>query len=243
MIVSCPSCSVRFSLDESALGPEGRKVRCSKCSNVWVQFPDRQSVVDSDDSGGPTAPPQIADSPAGAAENRPARRGVERARRRVNRSADKGDGAAGAWAGLGLLALLILGGGYWYRAAIMHSLPATEILYSAVGLGPESPYEGLDLTDIKWKQEVSATGVKVLKITGKVVNNSDKVRAIPSLNGILLDKRSRPLRRWSFVAPEARLLPGEDVVFNTRVSNPDASATRLTIKLSENGKSGEKAGH
>lgn len=169
------------------------------------------------------------------AENQPVGQSGARARGRVNRRADKGDGAAGAWIGLGLLALLILGGGYWYRAGIMEALPATGALYAAVGLGPESPYEGLDLIDITWKQEVSANGVKVLRITGKVINKSDKVRAIPSLDGILLDKKSRELRRWSFEVPEKRLLPGEDVVFKTLVSNPDPKAARLTIKLSENG--------
>ncbi|MBN9542187.1 MAG: zinc-ribbon domain-containing protein [Alphaproteobacteria bacterium] len=37
MIVTCPSCFSRFSLDNNILPPRGRKVRCSKCKNEWHQ--------------------------------------------------------------------------------------------------------------------------------------------------------------------------------------------------------------
>ena len=39
MIVSCPACATRFSLDASMLGPNGRNVRCAKCSHRWRQEP------------------------------------------------------------------------------------------------------------------------------------------------------------------------------------------------------------
>ncbi len=37
MIVTCPSCSTRFYLDPALLGFGGRRVRCRKCSHVWLQ--------------------------------------------------------------------------------------------------------------------------------------------------------------------------------------------------------------
>lgn len=36
MIVTCESCQARFRLDDSKVGPEGAKVRCSKCSHTFV---------------------------------------------------------------------------------------------------------------------------------------------------------------------------------------------------------------
>jgi predicted Zn finger-like uncharacterized protein len=37
MIISCPSCAARFSLDAALLGKAGRKVRCSQCGHTWKQ--------------------------------------------------------------------------------------------------------------------------------------------------------------------------------------------------------------
>jgi len=35
MIITCPSCSTRFLLDEADMRESGRKVRCARCSHVW----------------------------------------------------------------------------------------------------------------------------------------------------------------------------------------------------------------
>jgi predicted Zn finger-like uncharacterized protein len=37
MILTCPKCTTRFSLDRSAIGAQGRKVRCSTCHHIWHQ--------------------------------------------------------------------------------------------------------------------------------------------------------------------------------------------------------------
>jgi predicted Zn finger-like uncharacterized protein len=37
MILTCPKCATRFSIDPKAIGAQGRKVRCSSCHHVWLQ--------------------------------------------------------------------------------------------------------------------------------------------------------------------------------------------------------------
>ena len=39
MILTCPACSTRYTLDPQSLGPDGRKVRCTQCGHVWHQDP------------------------------------------------------------------------------------------------------------------------------------------------------------------------------------------------------------
>ncbi|TXH34331.1 MAG: DUF3426 domain-containing protein [Rhodospirillaceae bacterium] len=39
MIVSCPACGTSFTVDDSLIGPAGRKVRCAKCDHRWRQMP------------------------------------------------------------------------------------------------------------------------------------------------------------------------------------------------------------
>lgn len=39
MLISCPKCSTSFALPAKAIGEKGRKLKCSKCGNVWFQEP------------------------------------------------------------------------------------------------------------------------------------------------------------------------------------------------------------
>jgi predicted Zn finger-like uncharacterized protein len=43
MIITCPQCATRFSLGQTVIGPQGRKVRCSSCRHIWVQMPLAES--------------------------------------------------------------------------------------------------------------------------------------------------------------------------------------------------------
>jgi predicted Zn finger-like uncharacterized protein len=35
MILTCPKCATRFFADDHAIGPEGRRVKCDACGEVW----------------------------------------------------------------------------------------------------------------------------------------------------------------------------------------------------------------
>ncbi|PPR12139.1 MAG: hypothetical protein CFH41_00172 [Alphaproteobacteria bacterium MarineAlpha11_Bin1] len=37
MFVSCPSCSTRYLVDPTKIGPNGRAVKCAKCSHSWAE--------------------------------------------------------------------------------------------------------------------------------------------------------------------------------------------------------------
>lgn len=51
MIIACPACSTRYAVPDTAIGVEGRTVRCAKCKHSWFQE-------------GPALPPADQQAPA-----------------------------------------------------------------------------------------------------------------------------------------------------------------------------------
>src|SRR5215813_15387245 len=68
VIVSCPACATRFSLDASLLGPNGRNVRCAKCGHRWKQEAPAMATempgFGPPESAAPEDPPPSAPAPA-----------------------------------------------------------------------------------------------------------------------------------------------------------------------------------
>lgn len=63
MIVTCPSCETSFAVDESLLGPNGRKVRCGECAHRWHQKPEAVDNGQAEASPEPLASPASEQAP------------------------------------------------------------------------------------------------------------------------------------------------------------------------------------
>ncbi|WP_298307687.1 zinc-ribbon domain-containing protein [uncultured Erythrobacter sp.] len=57
MIISCPACGTRYVVPETAIGPEGRTVRCAKCKHSWFQEPELLELDTEDEKPGAAATP------------------------------------------------------------------------------------------------------------------------------------------------------------------------------------------
>ena len=69
MIIACPACTTRYVVPDSAIGPEGRTVRCAKCRHSWFQDPPEPAAAASEPapetvaSAPPPAPPEPVSEP------------------------------------------------------------------------------------------------------------------------------------------------------------------------------------
>ncbi|ASR51124.1 MJ0042-type zinc finger domain-containing protein [Blastomonas fulva] len=78
MIIACPACNTRYAVPDTAIGIDGRSVRCAKCGHSWFQHgpdvarPPETAAAAPVAAPAPTATPAPAPTPAPAATPAPA---------------------------------------------------------------------------------------------------------------------------------------------------------------------------
>lgn len=172
MIVSCPACATRFSLDATLLGSNGRNVRCAKCSHRWHQDPPAPAnelpPVDLDQPTPPRngqeaapseqmAPGQMASGLAAllgggqaaqqGAAPKPSPGVVVPPKLQPMKPARK----TGLWPWVLLAGILcgLAAAAYIFQDLIIRNVPGAEELYSLVGLGERDPAKELQIGNLK----------------------------------------------------------------------------------------------
>lgn len=235
MILTCPACSTRFAVDEGALGPSGRRVRCGNCKHVWHQEPPEIEDEEEGEEPFPTlfgkVEPDEAPPPPTTGDE-PYEPPVRRARPpRGEPAPEPSRSRSGpAWAALVLVLAVVVGGGWAFRDDVVQAWPSARRIYDLAGIAVEPPGTGLELRKVIWKREQEG-GVPVLLVEGDVANVSKEVRSVPKIRGALVSG-GKEVQHWEFAPAKVKLLPGETVHFRTALHNPAASAQRLTMNFS-----------
>lgn len=234
MILSCPSCPARYTMEDGALGA-GRKVRCAACGHSWFAGADGQPAV-------APAPPQ----PPG-----PTRADIERARRaearphdqmraRIQASKQKAVNAAAARAYLasGFLIAGAIGGAIYFRQTIVEAWPKAGSAYAAIGLKVNA--FGLDYFNVKASRAFQGE-TPVLKVKGEVRNTSLRARAAPDVRIAIRDKTGKELAAWKTPVDALIIGPGETAPFASYLANPPTSGYDVAISFVLEGASAQGA--
>lgn len=240
MILTCPNCSTRYSVDGSKFPAAGRTVRCAKCGHSWHQAPEAPEP-----EAAPIPEPEAAPAPAAAeAQPEPAanpypvnptstRAFAPAATTAAAPRAPLGPKLAvvAGWAGLILVVLLIALSAVRYRQDIAVIWPQSAGVYSSLGLKVNA--SGIDFRQVDYRRE-SEDGQIVLVVTGVIVNAGPRELPVPqNIRVTLSDVNNRELYHWTFAPKVTTLKAGQSVPFTTRLSSPPAAARHLEVRFAK----------
>jgi len=224
MIVTCSNCSKRYVVDPRALGAAGRRVRCANCQNTWFESAPEETQAGIELPPLPETPPVVRTTTADPT-------------RRVQLPAVARRGRGMVWLRRGAIAAVIvlaIWGLVAGRHGVMSAVPFTTRLYAMVGLGPETPGQGLELRQVTPSRGVD-NGVPSLAINGQVANVSSSPRPVPKLHVALRDANNKELQSWTVSVTDQPLAPGASVPFHTTISQPPDGATGVIVSFMPTG--------
>ncbi len=226
MILTCPSCSARFTINTELIGQAGRKVRCGSCGHTWRQLP----TVENDAQPPPQGPIEVEPEYNERDAIRTVRRRSAAALRSRARRGAGGRGRIIGWSALGVVVVLLVGGLWLGRGPIVTALPEAARFYDLFGIGAEAPGQGLALQEVTSVRR-TFDGQRRLIIEGVVANVSQNARPVPTLRASLHDAAGQELAAWYFSTDVKSLSPGERTTFSTLAQSPPDGATELTINF------------
>jgi predicted Zn finger-like uncharacterized protein len=230
MILECPECRTRYLVPDSAIGAEGRTVRCANCRHSWFQAPgavDLPLAPPAPEPGVPAEPPEPVsadadpavptssaapreEEPVAAAPPPPARKPRRNRVRRWNAAA----------VGAGTLMLAGVGAIVWTGA------PG---IAARLGLGAaESP---LLIRDNPIERRELENGSELFAVSGQVTNPSSARQRVPDIRAELHDAQGRVVFSWTITPEQRTLAPGGAVDFNSAKLDVPPSSRRLELSF------------
>lgn len=207
MIITCPSCSKRYLVEDTAIETNGRHVQCVTCEHVWFFKP----LSD------------IKDLNQGQLDLI----GVQ--------STATGSGIF-HWGlfFISLIIVVIVTGSFFARDTLMTSWPQTTSFFKAIGFGTSPSKTELKIEGLRSMMDIQGKN-RTLLLTGTITNEGDKIQEIKNLKIIvkgdcagaswferLINKyfyQGTPdqcrLDHWTYEPSERKIYPGEQVAFET----------------------------
>ena len=242
MILTCPACSTRYTVDAAKFPPAGRTVRCAKCAHSWHEpgpEPEPAPAAEMEPEATPVTPMPSAAAPAPEPDEIFAAASGTRAYAPAAHTPDEKPksqamqtaAVVAGWLGLIAVVLLIGYSAVRYRQDIASVWPQSAGVYSGIGLPVTA--SGIDFRDVAYRRETE-DGQTVLVVTGQIVNTAKRELPVPqSVRVGLNDADNRELYHWTFKPDAATLQPGATLPFRTRLSSPPPGARFAVVTFAK----------
>lgn len=249
MIIACPACATRYEVPDSAVGPNGRTVRCAKCRHSW--FADASAALPPEEPESGSANQvgtEVQASASGqegvvsaesvsAEENSAHRPEAEPVAESVGTTAPEFTSAFEdqdieadpaprrsrwrfwAWAAV----IVIVIGGATAAAASYLGLPDWLPVQRANVATSQSGLK-LDFPADRQERRQLPNGTEFFGASGTITNVDGQEQTVPPILIVLRDERDRIVFSWEVAPPKRRLAPGESITINEAITDVPPSA-------------------
>ena len=251
-VLICPQCDTRYKAKAKDFQPQGREVRCARCSYRWyVSAPDKAhpSFTDPDElalqdnqrvddlDADLVTPVPIAE-PEPPRPSRPKARPLPPSKGADVMMRDKADHEKLAkrrrtirlsWAIPLILVVLAAIIAFFNRQEIVNRIPQMASVYRLVGI--EVRAGGLDI-DPPEARTVLIDGAPVIRVASKVRNLTRREKDIPLIQLSLHDVDGTDLLQWYVETSPNRIEGRGELRFETIITDPPSDAVSLRYRFS-----------
>ena len=208
MLISCPNCSTNFAVPAKAIGENGKKVKCSKCSHVWLQKP---IAVDKEKLNKVLKVPEDTKVPTKDSTNE----GINLPAKSYKKANFK------LAASLAIIFVLVV------FSSILTFTGQYKSFANIMGL---KSYYGLRFEKFKVESEVIDKKYDFY-IKGMLVNSSDKQIALPKFNLKVLSQGGRVMAEAEIDPPAEFIEANSEIPFNPDITGISGNAEKVTLEF------------
>lgn len=222
MILTCPNCTTRFLLPAQILAPEGKKVKCSACEEMWFQLPDPEELEALNrDPLEQEVPESI--------QPRPETHGVPAVH---DEEDSESGGAVGGAIAASVFFVLLTAVFLFMKPVIIQSIPGAMPIYEMIGAEMDAPGTGIVFDKLQARVAAKDEGAELVDITGRLINLTPQDQSMPMIRAEFLDSDDVVLSQFMIQPPSPDILGEGMMDFAATLENSNPAAERIKLSLS-----------
>lgn len=234
MILTCPSCSTRYFVNDASMAPEGQAVRCAACGAVWTAKPEIEAELDEPVIAAPEVEddPEPADAPAdplavvddGTIAPPPP----------IPTAPSRGAMVLASWGALCGAVIGLIAAAAMFREDVVSVWPKTASVYGVFGVTPGETALVLNADSVTARRIVE-DGQEILEVRAEAYNPKRKPQPAPLLR-VRLKSADGDVVMERLVDPDADMVAADGAaVFTLRLADPPPEAADLEASFADIG--------